>query len=69
MGAGVQPNWESKSDWMHTSSLLEVLRACKEASFKADEGCVKAHRLGMITPGEITQPALHGVEDWKEGAV
>ena len=67
MGAAVRPNWESKSDWDAFKFLAEKFEGLAKKHFPKPVKDVVATPLGHDTPGEIAQPALKGVQDWKKG--
>ncbi|OGP25228.1 MAG: nitrate reductase subunit alpha [Deltaproteobacteria bacterium GWB2_55_19] len=67
MGAAVQPNWESKSDYDAYRFLSEKFAEIAKKHFPRPVKEVMTAPLGHDTPGEIAQPALNGVQDWKKG--
>ncbi len=67
MGAAVQPNWEAKSDYDAYRFLSEKFSEIAKKHFPRPVKEVMTAPLGHDTPGEIAQPALNGVQDWKKG--
>jgi len=67
MGAGVQPNWESKSDWDAYQFLASKFSELAKKHLPRPMKDVVATPLAHDSPGEIAKPALNGVEDWKKG--
>ena len=67
MGAGVQPNWESKSDWDAFEFLAQKFSDLARKHLPRPVKDVVLTPLMHDSPGEITQPALNGIEDWKKG--
>src|SRR3989337_3649089 len=66
MGAAVPPNWEAKSDWDAFKFIAQKFTELAKKHLKPSKDVVTSP-LGHDTPGEITQPALKGIEDWKKG--
>ncbi|MFQ5465410.1 MAG: nitrate reductase subunit alpha [Thermodesulfobacteriota bacterium] len=67
MGAAVPPNWEAKSDWDAYKFLAKKFSEQAKKHFPKPVKDVVATPLGHDSPGEIAQPALDGVLDWKKG--
>ena len=67
MGAAVRPNWEAKSDWDAYKFLSVKFAEIAKKHFPKPVKEVVSFPLGHDTPGEIAQPALNGVQDWKKG--
>ena len=67
MGAAVPPNWEAKSDWDAYKFLAEKFSSIAKKHFPKPVKEIMTAPLGHDTPGEIAQPALNGVQDWKKG--
>jgi nitrate reductase alpha subunit len=66
MGAAVAPNWEAKSDWDAFKFLSEKFSETAKKHLPASKDVV-ACPLQHDSPGEIAQPAINGIEDWKKG--
>jgi nitrate reductase alpha subunit len=66
MGAAVAPNWEAKSDWDAFKFIAKKFSEGAKKHLPASKDVI-ATPLMHDTPGEITQPALNGLEDWKKG--
>ena len=67
MGAAVMPNWESKSDWDAYQFLAKKFSEIAKKHFSGPVKDVITAPLAHDSPGEIAQPALNGIEDWKKG--
>ncbi len=67
MGAAVKPNWEAKSDWDAYKFLSVKFSDLAKKHFPKPVKEVVSFPLGHDTPGEIAQPALNGIQDWKKG--
>ncbi len=67
MGAAVPPNWEAKSDWDAFKFMSQKFADLAKKHFPKPIKDIVACPLQHDTPGEITQPALNGVQDWKKG--
>ncbi len=67
MGAAVTPNWESKSDWDAFKFIAKKFSELAEKHFPKPVKDVVMTPLMHDTPGEITQPAIPDVKDWKKG--
>ncbi|MFZ3072091.1 MAG: nitrate reductase subunit alpha [Thermodesulfobacteriota bacterium] len=67
MGAAVTPNWEAKSDWDAFKYLAKKFSEMAKKHFPKPVKDVMSSPLAHDTPGEITQPAIGGVQDWKKG--
>jgi nitrate reductase alpha subunit len=67
MGAAVPPNWEAKSDWDAFRFIAKKFSELAEKHFPNPVKDVVSAPLAHDSPGEITQPALKGIEDWKKG--
>src|SRR3990170_849707 len=67
MGAGVQPNWEAKSDWDAFEFLAQKFSELARKHLPRPVKDVMVTPLMHDSPGEISQPALNGIEDWKKG--
>ncbi|MCL4874795.1 nitrate reductase subunit alpha [bacterium] len=67
MGAAVPPNWEAKSDWEAFKFLSKKFSGIAKKHFQKPVKDIVMSPLMHDTPGEIAQPALGGVKDWKKG--
>jgi len=67
MGAAVKPNWEAKSDWDAFKYLAGKFSDLAKKHLPKPVKDVVISPLMHDTPGEITQPALNGIQDWKKG--
>ncbi len=67
MGAAVAPNWEAKSDWDAFKALADKFTELAQNHFDGPVREIMSSPLGHDSPDEITQPALNGIEDWKNG--
>ena len=67
MGAAVPPNWEAKSDWDAFKFIAQKFSELAKKHLPKPMKDVVSAPLAHDTPGEITQPALKGIEDWKKG--
>ena len=67
MGAAVPPNWESKSDWDAFKFIAKKFSELAEKHFPKPVKDVVMTPLMHDTAGEITQPAIPDVKDWKKG--
>ncbi|MBI1911222.1 MAG: nitrate reductase subunit alpha [Deltaproteobacteria bacterium] len=67
MGAAVSPNWEAREDWevfkFFSAKFSELAKKHLPKPIKE----VVTSPLAHDTPGEIAQPAINGVQDWKKG--
>lgn len=67
LGAAVPPNWETKSDWDAFKFIAKKFSELAAKHLPKPVKDVVYTPLMHDTPGEITQPALNGVQDWKKG--
>ncbi len=67
MGAAVTPNWEAKSDWDAFKFISKKFSDLAKKHFPKPVKDLVISPLMHDTPGEIAQPALNGVQDWKKG--
>lgn len=67
MGAAVPPNWEAKSDWDAFKFVAQKFSALAAKHLPTPVKDIVMTPLMHDTPGEITQPAIPDVKDWKKG--
>lgn len=67
MGAAVAPNWEAKSDWDAFHFISKKFQDLAKKHFPKPVKDVVSVPLMHDTPGNIAQPAVDGMLDWKKG--
>ena len=67
MGAAVRPNWEAKTDWDAFKFIAQKFSELAKKHLPQPVKDVVSSPLQHDSPGEISQPALNGIEDWKKG--
>lgn len=67
MGAAVPPNWEAKTDWDSFKFFAKKFSELARKHLPKPVKDLVSSPIMHDTPGNISQPALNGIQDWKKG--